>query len=145
MIDFIVKLYKAEPSMFVGMIGLLFFILLWVFFVSLYVYTNIYIKEICGIVYKDEKKFKRLMEPFDFFYLSMLPSAYWREILNLKFDTSFKARYGNNVYQKIGDSQLNELLKSYPVFFYLHYLVILSGILGTCLLLLGIGLEKYIF
>ncbi|ENX60814.1 MULTISPECIES: hypothetical protein [Acinetobacter] len=144
MIDFIVKLYKAEPSTFVGMIGLLFFILLWVFFVSLYVYTNIYIKEICGIVYKDEKKFKRLMEPFDFFYLSMLPSAYWREILNLKFDTSFKALYGNNVYQRIDDSQLMELLKNYPFFFFLHYFFILSGILGTLLLFFAYFLEKYL-
>ncbi|WP_043971941.1 MULTISPECIES: hypothetical protein [Acinetobacter] len=123
--------------------GFLFFILLWIFFISLYIYTNIYLKEICKIVYKDEKKFKRLMEPFDFFYLSMLPSAYWKEILNIKFDTSFKARYGNNVYQKIGDSQLNELLKSYPVFFYLHYLVIFSGVFGTLFLLLGFIVDQY--
>ncbi|ENX14445.1 hypothetical protein F895_02400 [Acinetobacter sp. CIP 64.2] len=145
MLGILLSMSKDRPGLFISLIGLFFFLLLWIFFISLYIYSNIYIKEICKIVYKDEKKFKRLMEPFDFFYLSMLPSAYWREILNIKFDTSFKARYGNNVYQKIGDSQLNELLKSYPVFFYLHYLVILSGILGTCLLFLGVGLEKYIF
>lgn len=123
--------------------GLLFFILLWVFFISLYVYTNIYLKEICQILYKNEKRFTRLVEPFDFFHLSMLPSAYWREISNIKFNTSFKAYYGKNVYQKMSDSQLKEMLKSYPVFFYLHYLVIVSGILGTLLLLLGFIADQY--
>ena len=115
--------------------GFLFFILLWVFFISLYIYSNIYVKGICKILYKNEKRFTRLMEPFDFFHLSMLPSAYWREISNIKFNTSFKAYYGNNVYQKIGDSQLKEMLKNYPVFFYLHYLIIVSGILGTLFML----------
>ncbi|MGE8645930.1 hypothetical protein [Acinetobacter vivianii] len=123
--------------------GFLFFILLWIFFISLYIYTNIYLKEICKILYKNEKRFTRLMEPFDFFYLSMLPSAYWREILNIKFDTSFKSYYGKRVYQKIGDSQLNDLLKNYPVFFYLHYSVVFSGILGTLFLLFGFIVEQY--
>ncbi|WP_168382243.1 hypothetical protein [Acinetobacter indicus] len=123
--------------------GFLFFILLWVFFISLYIYSNIYLKGICKIIYKNEKRFTRLMEPFDFFHLSMLPSAYWREISNIKFNTSFKAYYGNNVYQKIGDSQLKEMLKNYPVFFYLHYLIIVSGILGTLLLLLGFIADQY--
>ena len=123
--------------------GFLFFILLWVFFISLYIYSNIYVKGICKILYKNEKRFTRLMEPFDFFHLSMLPSAYWREISNIKFNTSFKTYYGNNLYQKIGDSQLKEMLKNYPVFFYLHYLIIVSGILGTLLLLLGFIADQY--
>ncbi|RZF49376.1 hypothetical protein EXE30_15680 [Acinetobacter halotolerans] len=123
--------------------GFLFFILLWVFFISLYIYANIYLKGICQILYKNEKRYKRLMEPFDFFYLSMFPSAYWREISNIKLNTSFKAYYGKNVYQKIGDSQLKEMLKNYPVFFYLHYLIIVSGILGTLLLLLGFIADQY--
>ena len=123
--------------------GFLFFILLWVFFISLYIYSNIYLKGICKILYKNEKRFTRLMEPFDFFHLSMVPSAYWREISNIKFNTSFKTYYGNNLYQKIGDSQLKEMLKNYPVFFYLHYLIIVSGILGTLLLLLGFIADQY--
>ena len=123
--------------------GFLFFILLWVFFISLYIYSNIYVKGICKILYKNEKRFTRLMEPFDFFHLSMVPSAYWREISNIKFNTSFKTYYGNNLYQKIGDSQLKEMLKNYPVFFYLHYLIIVSGILGTLLLLLGFIADQY--
>ncbi|WDZ49795.1 hypothetical protein LF296_10650 [Acinetobacter vivianii] len=143
MIEFIIKLYKAEPTTFIGMVGLLFFVLLWIFFISIYIYTNIYIKEICKIIYRDEREFKRIMEPFDFFYLSMLPSAYWREILNIKFDTSFKAFYGNNVYKKIGDSQLKELLKNHPLFFCLNYLVVVSGILGTFLLFFAYFLEQY--
>ena len=143
MIEFIVKLYKAEPLTFVAMVGLLFFVLLWVFFISLYIYTNIYIKEICKIVYKDEKKFKRLMEPFDFYYLSMLPSAYWREILNIKFNVSFKTLYKQNVYLKTDMPQLRALLKNYPMFFYLHYLVILSGILGIFLLFFAYFVEHY--
>lgn len=143
MIDFIIKLYKADSVLFIGMVGLFFLILLWIFLISLYIYSNIYLKGICRIVYKDERKFKRLMEPFDFFYLSMFPSAYWREISNIKLNTSFKAYYGKNVYQKIGDSQLKEMLKNYPVFFYLHYLIIVSGILGTLLLLLGFIADQY--
>lgn len=143
MIEFIVKLYKAEPLTFVAMVGLLFFVLLWVFFISLYIYTNIYIKEICKIVYKDEGKFKRLIEPFDFYYLSMLPSAYWREILNIKFNVSFNTLYKQNVYLKTDMPQLRALLKNYPMFFYLHYLVILSGILGIFLLFFAYFVEHY--
>jgi hypothetical protein len=145
MFEILLSMSTDRTGLFISLIGLFFFALLWFFLISLYIYTNIYIKEICRIVYKDEKKFKRLIEPFDFYYLSMLPSAYWREILNIKLNTSFKAHYGKNVYQKIGESQLNELLKNYPVFFYIHYLIILLGILGICLLFLGVGLEKYIF
>ena len=124
-------------------LGLLFFVLLWVFFISLYIYTNIYIKEICKIVYKDEGKFKRLIEPFDFYYLSMLPSAYWREILNIKFNVSFNTLYKQNVYLKTDMPQLRALLKNYPMFFYLHYLVILSGILGIFLLFFAYFVEHY--
>ncbi len=83
------------------------------------------------------------MEPFDFFYLSILPSAYWKEILNVKFNTSFKAFYGNNVYYKIGDSQLKELLKNYPMFFFLHYFFMLSGLLSMSLLFLGYSIEHF--
>ncbi len=144
MIEFIIKLYKTEPTTFIGMVGLLFFILLWIFFISLYIYTNIYLKGICKIIYKDERKFKRLMEPFDFFYLSMFPSAYWREISNIKFNTSFKAFYRNDRYHKIADSQLKEMLKNYPLFFHLHYLVIVSGISGTFLLFFAYFLEQYL-
>ncbi|WP_180047464.1 MULTISPECIES: hypothetical protein [unclassified Acinetobacter] len=145
MLGILLSMFEDRPGLFISLIGLFFFVLLWFFLISLYIYTNIYLKGICKIVYKDEKRFKRLMEPFDFFYLSILPSAYLKEILNIKFNTSFKAYYGNNVYYKIGDSQLTELLRNYPMFFYLHYSFMLSGFLGICLLFLGVGLEKYIF
>ncbi|QFS17845.1 hypothetical protein FHP22_10155 [Acinetobacter indicus] len=143
MIDFIIKLYKADSVLFIGMVGLFFLILLWIFLISLYIYSNIYLKGICRIVYKDERKFKRLMEPFDFFYLSILPSSYLKEILNIKFNTSFKAYYGNNVYYKIGDSQLKELLRNYPMFFYLHYSFMLSGFLSMFLLFLSYSIKQF--
>ncbi|WP_180036213.1 MULTISPECIES: hypothetical protein [unclassified Acinetobacter] len=145
MLGILLSMFEDRPGLFISLIGLFFFVLLWFFLISLYIYTNIYLKGICKIVYKDEKRFKRLMEPFDFFYLSILPSAYLKEILNIKFNTSFKAYYGNNVYYKIGDSQLTELFRNYPMFFYFHYSFMLSGFLGICLLFLGVGLEKYIF
>jgi hypothetical protein len=143
MIDFIIKLYNTDSISFIGMVGLFFLVLLWVFLISLYIYINIYIKGICKIVYKDEKRFTRLMEPFDFFYLSILPSAYWKEVLNVKFNTSFKAFYGNNVYHKMGDSQLKELLKNYPMFFFIHYFFMLSGFLSMFFLFLGYSIDHY--
>ncbi|WP_075168268.1 hypothetical protein [Acinetobacter indicus] len=145
MLEILLSMSKDRPGLFIILVGILFIVVAWVVIISLYIYINIYLKEICKIVYKDEKRFKRLMEPFDFFYLSILPSAYLKEILNIKFNTSFKAYYGNNVYYKIGDSQLTELLRNYPMFFYFHYSFMLSGFLGICLLFLGVGLEKYIF
>ena len=121
MFEILLSMSKDRPGLFIILVGVLFIIVAWVVVISLYIYINIYLKGICKIVYKDEKRFTKLMEPFDFFYLSILPSAYWKEILNVKFNTSFKAFYGNNVYYKIGDSQLKELLKNYPMFFFLHY------------------------
>ena len=143
MLGILLSMSEDRPGLFISLIGLFFFALLWILFISLYIYTNIYIKEICRIVYKDEKKFKRLMEPFDFYYLSMLPSAYWREILNIKFNVSFKTLYKQNVYLKTDMPQLRALLKNYPMFFYLHYLVILSGILGIFLLFFAYFVEHY--
>ncbi|QOW51425.1 hypothetical protein G0029_16650 (plasmid) [Acinetobacter sp. YH12138] len=143
MLEILLSMSKDRPGLFIILVGILFIVVAWVVIISLYIYINIYLKEICKIVYKDEKRFARLMEPFDFFYLSVLPSAYWKEILNIKFNTSFKAFYGNNIYQKIGDYQLKEFLKNYPMFFYLHYLFMLSGILSLIFLFLGYSVDQY--
>ncbi|WP_332604611.1 hypothetical protein [Acinetobacter sp. ESBL14] len=143
MLEILLSMSEDRPGLFIALIGMFFMALLWIFLISLYIYINIYLKGICKIVYKDEKRFTKLMEPFDFFYLSILPSAYWKEILNVKFNTSFKAFYGNNVYYKIGDSQLKELLKNYPMFFFLHYFFMLSGLFSMFLLFLGYSIEHF--
>ena len=63
------------------------------YFILLIIFIQIYIKSICRIVYKNENEYKILLEPFSFHYISMLPSAYWREILNIKFNIGFKKLY----------------------------------------------------
>ncbi|MBJ8417825.1 hypothetical protein [Acinetobacter courvalinii] len=143
MLEILLSMSKDRPGLFIILVGVLLIIVAWVVVISLYIYINIYLKGICKIVYKDEKRFTKLMEPFDFFYLSILPSAYWKEILNVKFNTSFKAFYGNNVYHKIDDSQLKELLKNHPMFFCLHYFFMLSGLLSMSLLFLGYSIEHF--
>lgn len=140
MIEIILVLFKEIPFI---ALGFLFYIILWFLYFSLYIYTNVYLKNICGIVYKNENRYKRLLELFSFHYISMLPSAYWREILNIKFNLSFKNLYQQNVYQKIDKDQLQAFLKQYPFFFISHYLIILSGILGTFFLIYAYVLDKY--
>lgn len=140
MIEIILVLFKEIPFI---TLGFLFYIILWFLYFFLYIYTNIYLKNICGIVYKNENRYKRLLEPFSFHYISMLPSAYWREILNIKFNLSFKNLYQQNIYQKIDKNQLQDFLKQYPFFFISHYLIILSGILGTFFLIYAYVLDKY--
>ena len=115
------------------------------FYFTHYISTNIYIKSICRIVYKNENKYKRLLEPFLFHYISMLPSAYWREILNIKFNIRFKKLYmQKNFYHQINKDQLICFLKNHPVFFTLHYLVIISGVLGVILIFFSYINAKYV-
>ncbi|UNW05613.1 hypothetical protein [Acinetobacter indicus] len=73
MLEILLSMSKDRPGLFIILVGILFIVVAWVVIISLYIYINIYLKEICKIVYKDEKRFARLMEPFDFFYLSVLP------------------------------------------------------------------------
>lgn len=141
----IIDIYKEDFYVFIGMFGLLCFILLWVFYFTHYIYTNIYIKSICRIIYKNENEYKRLLEPFSFHYISMLPSAYWREILNIKFNIGFKKLYmQKKIYHQINKDQLISFLKTHPVFFTLHYLVIVSGLLGAVLVVFSYINTKYI-
>ncbi|MCE6005895.1 hypothetical protein [Acinetobacter soli] len=140
--DFLIYIFENKPFLIFGMLGLFFFFILWVLYISLYIYTNVYLKNICGLIYRDENRYKRLLEILSFHYISMLPSAYWRETLNIKFNLSFKNLYQQNFYQKIDKNQLQEFLKKYPFFFISHYLIILSGVLGTLLLILSYLLSK---
>lgn len=140
--DFLIYIFENKPFLIFGMLGLFFFFILWVLYISLYIYTNVYLKNICGLIYRDENRYKRLLEILSFHYISMLPSAYWRETLNIKFNLSFKNLYQQKFYQKIDKNQLQEFLKKYPFFFISHYLIILSGVLGTLLLTLSYLLSK---
>ena len=144
MFEILLFMSKDRPGLFIILVGVLFIIVAWIVIINLYIYVNFYLKGICKILYENEKRFTRLMEPFDFLYLSMLPSAYWRELLNIKFNTSFKAFYGNNIYHKIDDCQLKVLFENYPVLFYLHYLFMLSGILGMLFLFFGYIVDHYL-
>lgn len=140
--DFLIYILENKPFLIFGMLGLFFFFILWVLYISLYIYTNVYLKNICSLIYRDENRYKRLLEILSFHYISMLPSFYWRETLNIKFNLSFKTLYQQNFYQKIDKNQLQEFLKKYPFFFISHYLIILSGVLGTLLLILSYLLSK---
>lgn len=55
MIEFVIKLYKADPSLFVGMIGLFLIVITIMLYLIFYIYMNINLKGISKIVFNDEK------------------------------------------------------------------------------------------
>lgn len=83
----------------------------------------------CKIIFYDEKYFKLPLEPFNSYFLSCLPLVFWRETLNIKKGTQFKKLYGKEFYYPIDKVQLKKMLKQYPKFFYIQYLVFIFGIL----------------
>ncbi len=42
------------------------------------------------IIFNNEKHFRLPLEPFNCFFISVLPIVFWRETLNIKYGTSFK-------------------------------------------------------
>ena len=123
MIEFVIKLYKADPSLFVGMIGLFLIVITIMLYLIFYIYMNINLKGISKIVFNDEKKYRRPLEPFNFIALSFLPTTFWREIINIKYNKSFKKLYGKEFYYKLNEIQLRRLLSEYIGYFIFQYMI----------------------
>ncbi|CAP02940.1 hypothetical protein; putative membrane protein (plasmid) [Acinetobacter baumannii SDF] len=115
----------TKPLVFIGISSLFLFFLL---YLIQYIYISLNLKEICKIIFNDEKHFRLPLEPFNCFFISVLPIVFWRETLHLKYGTSFKKMYGKEFYYPIRKNQLKKLLENFPLFFYVQYVIYLSGI-----------------
>ncbi|MCH7337900.1 hypothetical protein [Acinetobacter sp. NIPH 2699] len=102
-----------------------------------YIYLNINLRGICKIIFNNEKKYSSPLEPFDFIALSFLPTTFWREVLNIKYNKSFKKLYGKEFYYQLDKRQLVELLGRYRFYFIFQYVVFMSSGLGLLLLVAG--------
>ncbi|WP_332604612.1 hypothetical protein [Acinetobacter sp. ESBL14] len=109
----------------------------------LYVYINVNYKGIFKIMFPEKKIYKRPLEPFNFFFVSMLPTTFWREILNIKYNKSFKKIYGKEFYYPINKEQLINLLRKYPLFFLIQYLGFFAGLTSMLLIIYAYISDRY--
>lgn len=102
------------------------FFLLFIFFfifIIKYIYVSKNLKGICEIVFNNGKFYKLSLEPFKFYFLSLLLLVFWRETLNIKKNIKFKKLYGKQFYFKVEEYQLIMLFKQFPYFFKIQYLI----------------------
>ena len=121
----------------------LFFFLFFLSFIIQYIYVSKNLKGICKIMFNDEKAYKLPLEPFNFYFLSLLPIVFWRETLNIKKNMKFKKLYGKEFYFKIEKDQLIKLLNKYPLFFYIQYAFFIFGMLWLVFSGFGYILDKF--
>ena len=124
-------------------LSLLFLIISVVLYIAFYVYMNIYIKNISKIIFNDENKYRRPLEPFSFIVLSYLPTTFWREILNIKYGKSFKKLYGKEFYHSINRNQLIELMKNYKAYFLFQYIIFFLVAFALIFMTVAYILDKY--
>lgn len=96
------------PLVFIGLSCLFFFFVL--YFIQ-YIYISFNLKEICMIIFNNEKHFRLPLEPFNCFFISVLPIVFWRETLNIKYGTSFKKLYKKDFYYPVEKNQLKKINK----------------------------------
>lgn len=137
--DFLIDLIDSEPSLFIGILG----ILLFAISIILYIYLNIYLKDISKIIFNNEKRHRRPLEPFNFISMSYLPTTFWREILHIRYEISFKKLYGKEFYYSINRKQLIELLENYKAYFILQYMIFFSVTLGIIFVTSCYVVAKY--
>lgn len=122
--NFLIHILETRPFLLIGMLGLLFFAISIVFYMIFYIYMNINIENISKIIFNNENKYSRPLEPFNFLFLSFLPTTYWREIINIKYGSSFKKLYRKeSFYYSINKEQLTDLLEQNKAYFILQYIV----------------------
>ena len=124
-------------------LSLLFLIISVILYIAFYVYMNIYIKNISKIIFNDENKYRRPLEPFSFIVLSYLPTTFWREILNIKYGKSFKKLYGKEFYHSINRNQLIELMKNYKAYFLFQYIIFFLVAFALIFMTVAYILDKY--
>ena len=138
------EIMQTDPFLFIGLIGVLLIFISLILHVFFYIYININLKSINKILFEDEMRYKRPVEPFDFIYLSYLPTTFWRELLNLKYGKSFKKLYAKDFYFSLSKDQLIELLKKHKWYFIFQYTTLLLTVLGILLAVLAYIVEKHI-
>lgn len=104
---------------------------------------NVNLKNISKIIFNNEKKYNRPLEPFNFIFLSFLPTTFWREILNLKYNAQFKKLYKKDFYYSLNKAQLYELLKNHKTYFILQYAVFILSALAIILVISCYILENF--
>ena len=133
-----------EDNKFLCAIVSFIFLFLFIFFYFLqYVYISFNLKGICKIIFSDEKHFTFPLEPFNCFFISVLPIVFWREILNIKKGINFKKLYGKEFYYPMSKSQLNKMLNQFPKFFVIQYIIYLSVILWAIFMIVACILIKF--
>lgn len=75
-----VNLIIEDNKFFYAAISFLFFF----FYLMQYIYISYNLKGICKIIFSDESHFTLPLEPFNCFFISVLPIVLWREMLNIK-------------------------------------------------------------
>jgi len=141
--DIIFYLYEERLDLFLAGLGIIFVAFGFVLMIVSYIYVNVNLKGISEIFFRDEKKYTIPLEPFNFFFMSMLPTTFWREILNIKYNKSFKNLYGKEFYYPIDKNQLVELLNKYPLFFKIQYMVFCSGGFALFFIIYSFIFDKY--
>ena len=138
--ELMVVLFSAIPLI---MVSFLFFISFLFLYIMLYVYVNVNFRGILKIIFPENIEYKRPLEPFRFFFISILPTTFWREILNSNYDKKFKCLYGKEFYYPIEEMQLVLLMEKYPYFFRIQYLACLFGIFWLIFLGLAYVADKF--
>ncbi|MDF2535318.1 MAG: hypothetical protein K0R18_1477 [Bacillales bacterium] len=138
--ELIIILFNTIPLIMMSFIFFIFFIFL---YLILYVYININFRGVLEIIFPENAEYKRPLEPFRFFFISILPTTFWREILNIKYDKNFKNLYGKEFYYPIDEVKLVGLLEKYPYFFKIQYLACFFGIFWLIFLGLAYVSDKF--
>lgn len=119
----IFTLFNEIPFTFISLLLLVNSLFLYFIF---YIYININIKSISNIVFGRDDYYKRPLEPFNFLFISILPTTFIREILHIKYGCNFKNLYKNDFYYEINNEKLEKLLENYKLFFIFQYVICFS-------------------
>ncbi|CAA0256668.1 TPA: hypothetical protein ACNSTW_002260 [Acinetobacter baumannii] len=138
-----INLIIEDNKFFYAAISFLFLCLFFFFYLLQYIYISYNLKGICKIIFSDESHFTLPLEPFNCFFISVLPIVFWREILNIKKEINFKKLYGKEFYYPMSKSQLNKMLNQYPKFFLIQYIIYLSVILWAIFMIIACILIKF--
>lgn len=138
-----INLIVEENKFFYAAVSCLFLFLFFFFYLLQYIYISYNLKGICKIIFSDESHFTLPLEPFNCFFISVLPIVFWREILNIKKEINFKKLYGKEFYYPMSKYQLNKMLNQYPKFFLIQYIIYLSVILWAIFIIIACILIKF--
>lgn len=78
-----INLIIEDNKFFYAAILFLFLCLFFFFYLLQYIYISYNLEGICKIIFSDESHFTLPLEPFNCFFISVLPIVFWREMLNI--------------------------------------------------------------